>query len=742
MTPENALPRLSVKPATSTKTTLLYRLLPFLAWFPMTKTTLRADFVAGITVSLILVPQSMAYAQLAGLPVVYGLYAAFLPVIVASLWGSMRQLHTGPTAMLSLMSAAALIPFASTGTENFIALSVMLALMVGVLRLALGLFRLGLLVNFLSHPVIIGFTNAAALIIGLSQLNKLINVPMPRTESFLADLWVVLQQLGSTHWPTLMFGLAAFAIIFGLQKFSSRVPGILIAIVVTTLASYFVGFERSSVISLEAIKDPTVKAQIMKLSETRREIKEHEGALRDLQTKQSGLNGQREDNLLRQLEINTQIEHHKALIKLLGEQAFKLRVDLHHVDLARETTGDGSAVYVTAGQLPEGEPLGMGHWRFASVDGTRVKLTGGGEVVGAIPAGLPGFQAPHIDWKLVFPLLPAAFVMALLGFMEATSISKAISAKTGQRTDTNRELVGQGLANIVGSFFQSYVVSGSFSRSAVAAREGAQTGMFAIISALGVMLAIIFLTPLLYHLPQAVLAVVIMFAVFGLIRIKALVHAWTVNRLDAMIGIATFIATLAMAPALANGILVGVSLTVALYLLRNMRPRAEILGHHPDGSLGGIDTHHLAAISERYVVMRFDGSLNFVNVAYFEDVVLEALGRFPAAKAILVIGNGINDVDVSGEEKLRTLALQLKSKGVDLYFSSLKRQVLSVLEKGARSGAIPLDHIFKTKELALRVLDERYGNGEQARKSANTIFPITAVDPATALREPRPAESS
>jgi len=178
---------------------VLTRLLPFLAWFPMTRASLRADLLAGITVALILVPQSMAYAQLAGLPVVYGLYAGFLPVIVAALWGSLRQLHTGPTAMLSLMSAAALLPYAAAGSEAFIALSVMLALMVGILRLALGLFRLGVLVNFLSHPVIIGFTNAAALIIGLSQLNKLINVPMPRSDWFLADLWVVLQQLSSTH---------------------------------------------------------------------------------------------------------------------------------------------------------------------------------------------------------------------------------------------------------------------------------------------------------------------------------------------------------------------------------------------------------------------------------------------------------------------------------------------------------------------------------------------------------------
>jgi len=710
VTPETALPRLSETPAASPRAALLFRLFPFLAWFPMSRETLRADLVAGITVTLILVPQSMAYAQLAGLPVVYGLYASFLPVIVASLWGSMRQLHTGPTAMLSLMSAAALIPFAGVGTEQFIALSVMLALMVGVLRLALGLFRLGLLVNILSHPVIIGFTNAAALVIGFSQLNKLINVPMSRTEYFLMDLWGVVQQMGSTHWPTLVFGLAAFAIVFGLQKVAARIPGILIAIVITTLASYFVGFERTSYIPVEAVRDSNLQTQIVQFSGIKGQIKQNANALRDLQAELSKLEAQGEASLLGQMEIKSQIEQHKAKARLLEQQAFKLRVYLHQVDLARETAADGSAAFVVAGLMPEGEPLGMGHWRVSSVEDGKVKLTGGGEVVGAIPAGLPGFQVPKIDWGLVLPLLPAALIMALLGFIEATSISKAISAKTGQRINTNRELVGQGLANIVGSFFHAYVVSGSFSRSAVAAREGAKTGLFAIISALSVMLVILFFTPLLYHLPQAVLAVIIMFAVFGLIRVKALIYAWKVNRADAVIGFATFLATLLMAPALANGILVGVVLTVGLFLLRSMRPRAEVLGRHPDGVLGGIDTHGLPAISEHFVVLRFDGSLNFVNVAYFEEVVLQALKRFSQAKAILVIGNGINDVDVSGEEKLHSLALQLRDMDVALYFSSLKQQVVSAFEKGELSTVIPADHIFKTKELALTAMGVRYGN--------------------------------
>lgn len=688
-------------------TAWLSRVFPFLAWFPMTRASLRTDLLAGITVSLVLVPQSMAYAQLAGLPVVYGLYAAFLPVIVASLWGSLRQLHTGPTAMLSLMSAAALLPFAAAGSEKFIELSIMLALMVGVLRLVLGTFRLGLVVNFLSHPVIIGFTNAAALIIGLSQLNKLLNVPMPRSEFFLGDLWAVAQQVAHAHWPTLAFALATFALVFGLQRFVPRLPGVLIAIAITTALSHAIGFERSSTVVLEAIQDEALRARITDFARINDDIRREGQVIGRLQSELARTRPDDDAARLRQTGLNAEIEKHKTHLKILQGQSFRARVQLHQIDLREVDTPNG-ATYHAVGHAPDDEPLGLGHWRVAGVNGDEVKLAGGGEVVGTIPAGLPGLQAPRVDWQLVLPLLPAALIMALLGFMEATSISKAISARTGQRVDTNRELIGQGLANIVGSYFQGYVVSGSFSRSAVAAREGAQTGLFAIVSALGVMAVILFMTPLLYHLPQAVLAVIIMFAVFGLVRVKPLVQAWKVNRADALIGIATFVATLALAPALANGILVGVGLTVMLYLLRNMRPRAEILGRRDDGVLAGIDTHNLPPVSERYLVMRFDGSLNFVNVAYFEDAILQAFARFPKAKAVLVVGSGINDIDASGEEQLRSVARQLQARSVDLYFSSLKQQVRTVFKRGGLAEVIPDEHVFRSKEHALKALEARY----------------------------------
>jgi anti-anti-sigma factor len=218
----------------------------------------------------------------------------------------------------------------------------------------------------------------------------------------------------------------------------------------------------------------------------------------------------------------------------------------------------------------------------------------------------------------------------------------------------------------------------------------------------------LFLTPLLYHLPQAVLAVIVMFAVFGLVRVAPLVHAWQVARRDAIAGIATFIVTLALAPSLAAGIGVGVALTIALFLVRTMRPRAEVLGRHPDGTLGGITAHGLKPLSENFVAVRFDGSLNFVNVSYFEDIVLEALARYPKTRAVLVIGSGINDIDASGEEKMRELALRLRENGVTLVLSSMKKQVQDVCARSGLCAIIGDENTFKTKERAIDALHERY----------------------------------
>ncbi|HSH28605.1 MAG TPA: SulP family inorganic anion transporter [Thiohalobacter sp.] len=553
-----------------------HTLLPFLRWFPMNRGTLRADLLAGITVALVLVPQSMAYAQLAGLPVVYGLYASFVPVIVGSLWGSCSQLHTGPVAMLSLMSAATLISFASPGSEQFIALSVMLALMVGVLRLFLGAFRLGAIVNLLSTPVIVGFTNAAALIIGLSQLSKVIGVPFPRTDSYLLDLWRVVSQVPQLHWATLAFALGAWLVIAGLRRVAPALPGVLIAVVLATLVSALTGFENRTSVAADQIRHAPLRTTILEYDAARTRIDTLTTEIADGSRKAERLEERGGDAAIREAAAlrahNAVLEH--ELQRLKADNTIR-QMQMHATPLRAVRTPDGGMSFHAASESAAEAVQEPGLWRFSNVDSGTVVLSAGGAVVGAIPQGLPSFKLPEMEWSLVPALLPAALVMALIGFMEATSISRAIATTTGERVDTSKELVGQGLANIAGSFFGSYTVSGSFSRSAVAARTGARTGVFAIISALAVVLVLLFFTAYLYHLPQAVLAVIVMLAVFGLIRIQPLLQAWKVDRVGAVIGIITFAATLLMAPDIANGILLGVALTVLHYLIRTMRPRAE-----------------------------------------------------------------------------------------------------------------------------------------------------------------------
>ncbi|MCP5313430.1 MAG: SulP family inorganic anion transporter [Chromatiaceae bacterium] len=686
----------------------LQTVFPFLRWFPMTRAGIRADLLAGITVALILVPQSMAYAQLAGLPVVYGLYASFVPVIVASLWGSSSQLHTGPVAMLSLMSAAALTPFASPGSIDFIHLSIMLALMVGVLRLGLGLFKLGAIVNLLSSPVIVGFTNAAALIIGLSQLSKIIGVPFPRSDFYLADLWGVVGQVGATHWPTLAFAIGAYGLIVGMKRFAPRLPGVLVAVLLTTLVSALVGFEKKTSVPVSQVQSPpevdvieTYAAVMQRIDRLTLQISSINREITRLE-REGGL-----DSITRVADIGAAIrplEHERTLLKA---QNNKRLIELHRLRLEGAETAEGLAFF-PYGEVPSGISGDGKAWRFTGIADGIVTLSSGGAVVGEIPTGLPTFAPPELQWSAMLGLLPAAIVMALIGFMEATSISKAIATTTGERIDASKELIGQGLANIAGSFFGSYTVSGSFSRSAVAARTGAKTGLFAIVSALAVVLVLLFFTPYLYALPQSVLAVIVMMAVFGLIRVAPLVHAWKVNRTDSMIGFITFFATLAMAPAIANGILLGISLTLVVFLVKSMKPRAEIVARKPDGTLGGIKAHGLTPISQSVVPVRFDGSLTFSNVAYFEDAVLDVIADFPQCKAIVIIGSSINEIDASGEEKIREVGKQLHAAGIELHFSGLKHQVLSTLQRTGLVDECGRDHFFANKELALRELLASY----------------------------------
>ena len=658
---------------------LLKRLLPFLRWLPYSGTTLRADFIAGLTVALVLVPQSMAYAQLAGMPPYYGLYAAFLPVMVAALWGSSNQLGTGPVAVVSLLTASSLSVFAAPGSEQFIALAIMLALLVGLVQFALGVFKLGVVVNFLSHPVIVGFTNAAALIIGLSQLNKILGVPMGRSEHFIQDIWGVVLQASDTHLPTFVMGATAIAIIAATRKYAPKLPGVLIAVALATLASWQIGFEQNAASRIEEVVDAEARVRLdeyaqaeLRIAELGKQIAEANVAL-NAARKEHGPLSQEAAALNYQLEVLT------IQVKDREKENRERNRTIRRFVFERVASADGQSHRLhLAGRVPAGEKGDGSRWRIRRISHGELSLKGGGDVVGTIPEGLPSFSIPKFSWDMFGTLLSTAIVISLVGFMEAISIAKAMAAKTKQKIDPNQELIGQGLANLVGAVSQSFPVSGSFSRSAVNINAGAITGMSSVFTGLFVLITLLALTPLLYHLPQAVLAAVIIMAVIGLINFTAVKHAWLANRHDGIAAIVTFVATLGFAPHLDNGIMVGAGLAIMLYLLRTMKPRVAILGRHPDGTLRDASVHNLPA-SENVTAVRFDGRLYFANVSFFEDAILEAVARNPKAKYLLVVGDGINELDASGEEVMHHLVERLRSSGVNMVFAGLKKQVVDVM---------------------------------------------------------------
>lgn len=688
----------------------LARFLPFLRWFPLKGDTFKADFTAGITVALVLIPQSMAYAQLAGMPAYYGLYAGFLPVAIASLFGSSNFLGTGPVAVVSLLTASSLAVMAAPGSDQFIALAILLAFMVGVVQLTLGVFKLGVIVNFLSHPVIVGFTNAAAMIIGLSQISKIFGVPMGRSESFMVDIWGVFQQLADTHLPTLAMGILAIALMWGVKKYKPKWPGVLIAVVVTTVLSFAIGFEKNATGSLDRVADPEVRALVEQVaSATARVLALNNHKLEKAQALKAAQKVNPHSAEAARLEYEVDMA---ALAVEEAESALSgLKKNLRHMPVVRvaDDKDETRAIYA-ADHLPAGMVSDGTTYTIRKVEGGSFKLVGGGEVVGSIPEGLPSISMPKLTLDGIASLLSVAIVISLVGFMEAISIAKALAAKAKQKVDPNQELVGQGLANIVGGFTQAFPVSGSFSRSAVNFNAGAASGMSAVITAAFVLLTLLFLTPLLYHLPQAVLAAIIIMAVIGLINFDAVKHAWHTSRHDGVAAAITFIATLIYAPHLDHGILVGAGLAILLYLYRTMRPRVAILGRYSDGTLRDIKVNPDIPTSEHVVAMRFDGSLYFANVAFFEDAVLEAVADHPKAKYVLVVGDAVNQMDASGEEVVHHLVQRLREGGVEIVFSGLKKQILDVMRSSGLFELIGQQNIFATEDQALAAIYERLGD--------------------------------
>ena len=552
----------------------LKRLLPFLAWpRQWAEGGVRGDVLAGITVALVMIPQALAYAKLAGLPPEVGLYAALVPTVIAALFGSCGQLSSGPVALTSLLVGASIVPLAAGDPSQLLMLALLLALLSGLIQLALGVLRLGWLLNLLSVPVLMGFVNAAALIICLTQIPPLFGLSMAQTGPLLVDFAHALSTQQTLHLPSMAFGLGALAGLVLLKQCAPRVPGVPLIVVATT-----------------------------------------------------------------------------ALSALLGFQA------------------------------------------------------GGGEVVGPIPQSLPVPSLPSFRLERVIALLPAAFVVAMVSFMEAASSAKLISGRTRQAWNQDQELIGQGLGKIAAAFTSAMPVSASFSRSALNYASDARTGLSSLITAGIVLFALLYLTPLLWHLPKPVLAAVILHAVAGLLDFKVLTRAWRAKRDDGVSAIVTFGATLAFAPNIQSGIFTGLILTLALMVYRSMRPRIALLGLHPDGSYRDLQRFGLPHPHPQLVILRVDSPLSFVTAAPFEDGMLRAARAQADVRIVLVSAGGINDIDATGLYTLAGLIERFHAQGQSIAFCGLKKQVIDAMERDGLWPRIAERAGYRSEQQALEAL--------------------------------------
>jgi len=523
---------------------------PFLDWISELKNPkiLKADIIAGITVAIILVPQSMAYAQLVGVPAYLWLYTAFLPVMIGAIFSSSRQLSTWPVTIISLITATTLAPFFTNGNiwwAEYIMYVALLAIMIWIMQVIMWVLRLWNIFNFLSHNVILGFLNAAAIIIWVTQLKYVLWIKMPPTEHFYESVPLLFNTaISSTHYPTLIFWATAFITLVLFKIFKPRFPSYLLVSVAWILISYFIWFEKEF------------------------------------------------------------------------------------------------------------------QWT----------------VVWEINAWFVSFYNPFstefFTWEVFEKLIPWALVIWFLGFTEAISIAKAIWIETKKTVSTNQMLLSEWFANMSAWFSQGFPVSGTFSRSAVNLRAGAQTPFASIVTGLIIWAVILFFTKYLYHLPIAILWAIIIYAVLSLIKIKPVLHSWKLNKTDTIVSIITFLSTLYFAPHLENWIFIWVFLSLVFHIHKSMKPRFSKLWLHSDGSYRSLLLHNLED-SKDVSIYKFYGKLYFVNIWYFEEILMKDIENTPNLKVLILDFWMIPRLDSWALEVLHSLVESLKESWIEVHFTTL-----------------------------------------------------------------------
>lgn len=526
----------------------LRKLFPFLNWPRPTAGLLRGEALAGLAVGLMVIPQGVAYAVLAGMPPVTGIYASILPALVAVLFSASPRLSVGPTALTCLLVGAGLTGLAVPGSPQWVQLAVWLALLSGLLQLALGFMRFGWLLNLVNSPVLTAFTQAAAVLIIASQLPDLLGLQSEHAHWSQAQAW---------HLPSLAFGLGSLLLLLAARRWRPAFPTVLFVVLGAAGLSSLLGFD-----------------------------------------------------------------------------------------------------------------------------------TAGGHVVGALPTGLPPLGLPELPTpQLLGQLLLPTLVITLVSFLETASSAKVDNESRGARWNQDQDLIGQGLGKIAAAFSGAFPTSASFSRSALNLYAGARTAWATIFSAGVVLIALWILVPVLRHVPQAVLAAIIVAAVLGLLKPREFLRLWRMARVEAVIAALTFLITLAAAPQLYWGVLAGVLMSLSYFLYQRLHPRIIEVGLHPDGSLRDRHLWKLPPLAPDTYALRMDAALDFAAAAEFERAIVEYLSEHPDTRHICLFAQPISHIDATGVDAFLKLGKQLREHGVLLHISGMKLPVeKTLLQAGWKLG--------------------------------------------------------
>lgn len=543
----------------------LKKFIPIIDWLPgYSRTWLRDDFFAALTLWALLVPSVMAFAGIAGLPPEAGLYLTPLALIGYAVLGTSHHMSVGASSTMSILSFGIVSQMAVGSSTEFIALSAGLAIFTGVMLIIAGYLQLGVLADFFSRPVLEGFIVGLAITIAFGQLGKIVGYSV-QADGFIREIIAFFVNIEQLHVPTLVVGVSCLAFLFLIDRYAPRIPGSLTLLVLAIVLSTLLGLEDRGV-----------------------------------------------------------------------------------------------------------------------------------KVVGTIPEGLPPIDLPDLNTLIarIPQLVPAAIAVALVGFTESVAIARTFAIKHGYQLNANQEMLALGAANIGAGLSQGFAVNASLSRTAGAESAGAKSQMVSLITAVLVLLTLLFLTPLFYHLPSATLGAIVIHGVWRLISFGELKQYYDLNRADFRAALVAFIGVLLIG--ILGGLLIAVFVSMLTLIVRAKSPRTAVLGKvsEQDNLYRSLEYNPNAMTYPGLLLFRFDERLFFVNAPNFVEEIRAAVAADPSLRVVLVDAEPINSIDITALEMLEELVDELAKANVSLRFAFVKRPVYDLMQRAGLEEKIGADHLY------------------------------------------------